>query len=118
MVKNSWRYEHPFKLLPGVVLKIIITSSLHCVFVAVVAKISILGYFPKNPIFGYFGILGYFGHFCIFAYFQENPKNGQFWETAILANLGIFSISRKTGIFVKMVVFGNLIKKVKNGDFL
>ena len=99
-------------------MKIITISSLHRVFATAAAKISILGYFPKNPIFGYFAILGHFGHFCIFAYFQENPKNGQFWETAILANLGIFSISSKTGIFVKMVIFGNLIKKVKNGDFL
>ena len=73
MVKNSWRYEHPFKLLPGVVLKIIITSSLPCVFVAVVAKISILGYFPKKPILGYFGILGIFDHFGRSSHFPNFP---------------------------------------------
>ena len=73
MVKNSWRYEHPFKLLPGVVFKIIITSSLPCVFVVVVAKISILGYFPKKPIFGYFGILGIFGHFGRSSHFPNFP---------------------------------------------
>ena len=81
MVKNSWRYEHPFKLLPGVVLKIIITSSLPCVFVVVVAKISILGYFPKKPIFGYFGILGIFGHFgrsSHFPHFPHFPHFGYF----------------------------------------
>ena len=81
MVKNSWSYEHPFKLLPGVVLKIIITSSLPCVFVAVVAKISILGYFPKKPIFGYFGILGIFDHFgrsSHFPHFPHFPNFGHF----------------------------------------
>ena len=85
MVKNSWRNEYPFKLLPGVVLKIIITSSLPCVFVVVVAKISILGYFPKKPIFGYFGILGIFGrsshfsHFPHFPYFPYFPHFGYFY---------------------------------------
>ena len=78
IVKNSWIYEHPFKLLPGVILKIIITSSLHCVFVAVVAKISILGYFPKKPIFGYFGILGIFGHFGRSSHFPHFPNFGHF----------------------------------------
>jgi hypothetical protein len=40
-----------------------------------------------------------------------------FGKTAILAILGIFGISRKIGIFVKMVIFADLAKKVKNGDF-
>ena len=78
MVKNSWRYEHPFKLLPGVVLKIIITSSLPCEFVVVVAKISILGYFPKKPIFGYFGILGIFGYFGRSSHFPYFPNFDHF----------------------------------------
>ena len=81
MVKNSWRYEHPFKLLPGVVLKIIITSSLPCVFVVVVAKISILGYFPKKA---YFWVFWYFGHFwpfwqiLPFPHFPHFPHFGYF----------------------------------------
>ena len=67
--------------IQGLFLKIITISSLPGVFAAVVAKISILGYFPKNPIFWYFAIFGYFGHFlhfCIFAYFQEKPKISHF----------------------------------------
>ena len=88
MVKNSWRYEHPFKLLPGVILKIITTSSLHCVFATVVAKISILGYFPKNPIFGYFAILGYFGYFGRFPHFSHFPNFGYFLHFFIFAYFG------------------------------
>ena len=76
MVKNSWRYEHPFKLLPGVVLKIIITSSLPCVFVVVVAKISILGYFPKKA---YFWVFWYFGHFWPFWQILPFSPFSPFW---------------------------------------
>ena len=104
MVKNSWRYEHPFKLLPGVVLKIIITSSLPCVFVAVVAKISILGYFPKNPIFGYFGILGIFGHFGRSSHFPI------FHIFPILAILPIFA---KTQFFAILAIFDYWVKMRK-----
>ena len=90
MVKNSWSYEHPFKLLPGVVLKIIITSSLPCVFVAVVAKISILGYFPKKPIFGYFGILGIFDHFGRSSHFPLFPPFPQFWPFSPFLHFCLF----------------------------
>ena len=76
MVKNSWRYEHPFKLLPGVIFKIIITSSLPCVFVAVVAKISILGYFPKKA---HFWVFWHFGHFWLFWQILPFPSFPQFW---------------------------------------
>ena len=95
MVKNSWSYEHPFKLLPGVVLKIIITSSLPCVFVAVVTKISILGYFPKNPIFGNLANFGYFGrsshfpHFPYFGYFAIFAKT-QFFAILVFSPFSPF----------------------------
>ena len=95
-VKNSWSYEHPFKQLQGVVLKKIITASLPCVFVAVVAKISILGYFPKKPIFGYFGILG------ILAILADPPI---FPISPILA---IFPISSFLPIFAKTQFFAIL----------
>ena len=96
IVKNSWIYEHPFKLLPGVILKIIITSSLPCVFAIVVAKISILGYFPKKPIFGYFGILG------ILAILADLPIS------PISPILAIFPISSFLPIFAKTQFFAIL----------
>ena len=87
MVKNSWRYEYPFKLLPGVVLKIIITSSLPCVFVAVVAKISILGYFPKKSPF--LGILAFWAFLAILA---DPPISPISPILAILAKTQFFAI--------------------------
>ena len=99
MVKNSWRYEHPFKLLPGVVLKIIITSSLHCVFVAVVAKISILGYFPKSP---FFGILAFWAFLAILADPPISPIS------PISPILAIFPISPILVILAKTQFFAIL----------
>ena len=96
MVKNSWIYEHPFKLLPGVILKIIITSSLPCVFAIVVAKISILGYFPQKPIFWYFGILG------ILAILADPPIS------PISPILAIFPTSPFLAIFAKTQFFAIL----------
>ena len=103
MVKNSWRYEHPFKLLPGVVLKIIITSSLHCVFVAVVAKISILGYFPQKPIFWYFGILGIFGYFGRSSHFPHFP---QFWLFSPFLHFCLFLLKLSFLLFWHFPNFG------------
>ena len=108
MVKNSWRYEHPFKLLPGVVLKIIITSSLPCVFVAVVAKISILGYFPKKPIFGVFW---HFGHFWPFL--ADPPIFPIFPILAILAIFPILAILAKTQFFAILAIFDYWVKMRK-----
>ena len=111
IVKNSWIYEHPFKLLPGVILKIIITSSLPCVFAIVVAKISILGYFPKKPIFGYFGILGILAILAdppispispILAIFPTSPFLAIFAKTQFFAILTIFPILAIFDYWVKM----------------
>ena len=119
MVKNSWSYEHPFKLLPGVVLKIIITSSLPCVFVAVVAKISILGYFPQKPIFWYFGILGIFGHFGRSSHFPHFPNFGYFWllgkneENRITATAGKIVKNSVFYVFVKLGDLGKTVKRWK-----
>ena len=124
IVKNSWIYEHPFKLLPGVILKIIITSSLPCVFAIVVVKISILGYFPKKPILGYFGILGIFGHFGRsshfpnFGYFLLLGKNE---ENRITATAGKIVKNSVFYVFVKLGDLGKTVKRWKNGknsDFL
>lgn len=116
IVKNSWRYEYPIKLPPGVILKIIITSSLPGVFVTVTAKISILGYFPKNPIFAIFGILVNFGHFQenpIFAHFQENPKNGHFWKNSNFGNFGYFWHFQENRYFCKN---GDFCRSCKKGE--
>ena len=103
MVKNSWSYEHPFKLLPGVVLKIIITSSLPCVFAIVVAKISILGYFPKKPIFGYFGILGIFGSFWQILPFPPFP---QFWPFSPFLHFCLFLLKLSFLLFWLFLTIG------------
>ena len=71
-------------------MKIIIISSLPGVFVIVIAKISILGYFPKNPIFGYFAIFGYFGVFWQILPFS--PFSSFFPILAIFPFLGILVI--------------------------
>lgn len=92
IVKNSWRYEHPFKLLPGVSLKIITISSLPGVFATAIAKISILGYFPKNPIFGNLANFGYFGRSSHFPHFPHFPYFGYFAIFAIFAKTQFFAI--------------------------
>ena len=81
-------------------------------------KSQFWGIFLKTPFLGILAFLGILGIFAFLPIFRKTPKLVIFRKTAKLANLGIFSISRKTGIFVKLVIFGNLIKKVKNGDFL
>lgn len=113
MVKNSWRYEYPIKISPGVILKIIITSSLPGVFVTAIAKISILGYFPQNPIFAIFGILAILGHFWenpIFAHFQENPKIGHFWKNR---NFGYFWYFQENWYFCEN---GDFCRSCKKGE--
>ena len=121
MVKNSWRYEHPFKLLPGVVFKIITTSSLPCVFVAVVAKISILGYFPKKA---HFGVFWHFGHFWAFLAILADPPISPIFPIfpilAIFAKTQFFAILAIFDYWVKMrkiVISSSCGEMVKNGVF-
>ena len=117
MVKNSWSYEHPFKLLPGVVLKIIITSSLPCVFVAVVVKISILGYFPQKV---YFGVFWHFGHFWVILADPPispispiSPIFPIFPILAISPILAILAIFAKTQFFAILAIFDYWVKMRK-----
>ena len=64
---------------PGVVLKIIIISSLPRVFVIVVAKIPFLGYLGKIPNFPHFPHFWHFWHF------------GVFWGILLFSPFSLFS---------------------------
>ena len=86
-------------------------------FVIAVAKISILGYFPKNPIFGYFAILGYFGHFGRslhfphFPYFPHFSHFGYFGYFPIFGYFGIFGhfgeLGKNGENRIVVIVWGN-----------
>ena len=79
-----------------------------------------MGKIPNFPIFGILGIFGvfwgsaHFPHFPGFAHFQENPKIGHFLENS---NFGYFGHFQENWYFCEMVIFADLVKKVKNGDF-
>ena len=116
MVKNSWSYEHPFKLLPGVVLKIIITSSLPCVFVAVVAKISILGYFPKKAHFWVFWHFGHFWPFWQILPFPPFPPFPQFWPFSPFLHFCLFWLKLSFLLFWHFPNFGYFLLLGKNEE--